>query len=417
MVLRLYPRFRAVRWIGLILVGLFLAACNSSLPSQPVATETPLPLIVTPTPESAWGAISRLAEAPIFNAPALTTTSTGVMTATFVRRGNVWQLQLFENDQAINTAIIAASPYGLTLHADTRGGFFAVWMDYRDGRGGWLSVARLDKQGQSELGSILITETQAVHYSAAPTPEGRLWVVWSAAPIPESVVMVSRVDEFGRPRAAGHLVSNADYPVLLRADGRTWLFWLSADDGILHRAELTDSQTLENPALLNRGIGAKQGQVFTGLSVGVDTENAYVFWQTQTDGIGQVWWASGKLTADSWETPQTLEITFDPSQTGLQAGYNHGILTAVHLGETEVTWLQPAYGQSDNLATAITTRDNLGVLYWRDGLPFAGQNLIATPRLIAPPSIGYDTERDIAVAWWEILSETTAQLSVIYSRR
>jgi hypothetical protein len=371
------------------------------------------------TPETAWGAVSRLAESPTFHSPALIGDADGFVTAAFTRLGTRWRLTLYRDDQLIETSVSADDPYGLTVYADGRGGFFVVWQDYSGGRGGLLYVTHLDKRGDSVLGALLVTQATVSHYSAVTTPDGRLWLVWSAAPIPESVVMISQIDGMGRPRTPERLLSNAGYPALLRADGRTWLFWLTADNDALYRAELTDTQMLGTQTRLNDGLVLQAGDIFIRLSVGADTTHAYVFWQTQRDGIGQVSWVSGMLTDSKWDAPRLLSISPDPSQPAAQAGYNHGELTPMTLSdENPITWASPAVGQSDTLPTAVVWNDRIGVLYWRAGRPFAGQTIFSAPvHLIAPPTVAYDIERDLALAWWNVVSETAAELSIVYSRR
>lgn len=403
-----------MRVIGVVMMLALLCACGSPSPHP---TETPPP--TSQPPESAWGAISRLATAPVFHPPALIGERDGFFTAAFTPLGTRWRLMLYRDDTSIETNLTADNPYALSLYPDGRDELFAVWLDYSGGRGGLLYVAKLSKTGVSDLGSILVSPDSAPQYSATPTADGRLWLVWSAAPIPESVLMVSQIDSQGRPRTPARLRMNAHHPALLYADGRTWLFWLTADDNHLYRAELTATQTLDHITALSTGLAAAQGQIFTRLSVGVDTTMAYVFWQTQTEGAGLVWWTSGKLTEPRWDAPRPLVINPDPSAQAPQAGYNHGDVQAATLGDqTVIEWALPAVGQSDTLPVAIASEDGIGVLYWHEGAVIGVQTVVpAAIHLIAPPALAYDVERDLALAWWAVLDETAANLHVVYSRR
>lgn len=405
------------RAIGMVLVVfLGVSACTSA----PSPTQTPPTAMLTPTPQpdSLWGDVSVLTESPTFHPPALTSTTDGFIAAAFTRLGTRWRLTLYRDDQPIETQIFADNPYGLTLHADSDGGIFAVWMDYSGGRGGLLYVTHLNTFGETDLGAIRVTEAQVARYSAAPTATGTLWLVWSAAPIPESVVMGSRVDTMGRPRTPALLINAADYPALVRADGRLWLFWLTAETHALHRAELTEAQTLDSPTRLNDGLKLQAGDILNSVNVGLDSNTAYLFWQLQREGQPQVWWTAGGLYDAVWNAPRRLIVTVDPSPSAPSAGYNHGVVSAISLGEDHaVSWAYPAVGQSETLPLAAVWDDGLGVLYWRDEELFAGQRILDAPRLIAAPVVAYDAARDLALGWWGVVSETTANLFMTYSRR
>ncbi len=408
-----------LRWlIAPALIGI-LVACSPA-PQPPTPTLTPVPTATTiPQPDTPWGDISTLAEAPVFSPPALISDKTGFIAATFVPFRDGWRLTLYHNDQPIQTDITARNPYALNLYPASKGGVFAVWLDYDGGSQSQLYASYVTADGDSELGAILLTDAPAVRVSAAPMPDGGLWLVWSTALIPESVLMVSRLDGLGRPRIPQRLIGNADYPALLRADGRTWLYWLAATDGSLYRAELTEAQTLDDTVRLTGGLSLEIGDIFTGLSVGADTTTAYVFWQVvQNDRRGQVWWTAGKLTDMAWDSPRRLSVAFDPDNSDIQAGFNHGEITAAQLGEASpVDWLHPAAGQSDTLPTAGSWRTGVGIFYWRDGELFAGQRLEDGQRLIAAPAVAYDSERDLALMWWGVLNDQAAALSAVYSRR
>jgi len=400
-----------LRWLTGAVLLWGLAACSPTPQLPPVPTLTPSPPLDTP-----WGAVSVLAEAPVFHPPALISDKTGFIAAAFVPSETAWRLKLYRDDQPIETDITARNPYSLSLYATSNDGIFAVWLDYD---GGQLYVAHLTRDGDSALGGVLVTDAPAVRVSAAATADGGLWLVWSTAPIPESVLMVSRIDGLGRPRTPARLTHNADFPAVLRADGRTWLYWLTATDGALYRAELTEAQTLSEPSRLTDGIALETGDVFNGLSVGTDTTSAYVFWQVvQRDSQSQVWWTAGGLTTPSWESPRRLSLTFDSTRPPVPAGFNVGDTQSAQLGgDLPIQWLLPAVGQSDTLPTAAGWGNSVGVLYWRDGAPFSSQTVEDAQHLIAPPAVAYDAERDLALAWWNVLTDQAAGLSIVYSRR
>jgi len=357
---------------------------------------------------------SVVAEAPVFHPPAFISDQTGFIAATFTADNEAWRLRLYHNDQPIETSITASNPYALQMYPASDGGMFAVWLDYTGGRASQLYVAHLKKNGNSELGAVLVTDAPAVRVSATPLPNGGLWLVWSTALIPESVLMVSQIDAVGRPRIPLRLTNNADYPALMRTDGRTWVYWLAATDRSLHRAELTDGQTLHDITRLTDGIPLESGDVLSHLSIGADTTHAYAFWQVGA----QVWWTSGSLTAQEWDSPRRLSISLDAERPAPQTGFNSGRVSAVSLNDdAPIQWLLPAVGQSDVLPTSAVWLGSLGIVYWRGGQPFSGQKIDVAPRLIAPPAIAYDAERDLALAWWSVLNDTAASLHITYSRR
>lgn len=400
---------------GWWVVVLALVACNLT---EPPSTESaPTPAASLPPVQTAWGEAPALAQAPSISPPALAADRDGFTLAAFQPTGDgAERLTLFTDGQPIATPVTARAPYALTLHAAAEGGFFAVWLDHDPARGGQLTVARLTTDGRTD-GALLAAEMPVVRYSAAAQPDGSLWVVWSATPIPEPALFSSRIDRQGRARTPERIQAAADHPALLRADGRTWLYWLSDTDGTAYRAELTDAQ-LSEVVRVTDGARRAPGDTLIGLSVGVDTTHAYLFWQVLgADGRGQVWWTTGAPTEGGWPPAIPLGLTTDPV-TSPEAGFNHGALVGAGLGTELAGWALPASGQSDALPTAAVWSDGIGVVYWRGGIPFAAQIVVpSAPNLIAPPAVAYDTERDLALAWWDANSPVTATLYAATSRR
>ncbi|MCU0465369.1 MAG: hypothetical protein MUF38_12475 [Anaerolineae bacterium] len=401
---------------GWLAVVLALLACN--LTEQP-PTATPIaPQPPTPPIQTAWGQAAALAQSPSISPSALAADGDGFTLAAFQPiGGGVERLTLFTDGQPIQTPITARAPYALTLHTAAEGGFFAVWLDHDPARGSQLTIARLNPDGSTANGALVAAEMPVVRYSAATQPDGSLWVVWSATPIPEPALFSSRVDGRGRARTPERIQAAADHPTLLRADGQTWLYWLSEADGAAYRAELTDAQPSAAVRVAD-GPTLAPSDTLTSLSVGADTTHAYLFWQIMAaDGGGQVWWTAGASQEGGWPPAIPLGLTTDPTESP-QAGFNHGALEGAGLGTELTGWLLPASGQSDALPTAAVWSGGLGVVYWRGGLPFAAQTVVEdAPRLIAPPAVASNTERDLTLAWWDAGDPVTATLYTAISRR
>jgi hypothetical protein len=403
-----------VRTAWVILGVLMLAGC--------AAQPTPAPTVTSQSVATRWGTAQLLTEFPAIEAPALTGQRDALTAAAFTPVNLDAALTLYRDGQAVPTRVVARNPYALGLYPAARdGGYFVVWLQYTGGQASQLYVASLNADGTSTLGAVRVAEMPVVRYSAIPMPDGTLWLAWSATPIPESSVFISRIDGLGRARLPERITHNADYPALLRADGRTWLYWLSADHGALQRAELPENAGL-GPIQALTGIGTpalNRGDRVAGFSVGADTANAYAFWDVErADGTRQAWWAAGSFTSvDGWAAPRPLTLAVDAASSP-QAGFNHGVLQGADVGaDLWVTSALPVAGQSDVLPVAATWDDAIGIVYFSGGRPLAIQAVMDdAPPLIAAPRAAYNRARDLALAWWDAGSPQTARLFIVYSR-
>jgi hypothetical protein len=392
--------------------ALVLAACAPS-PALP-PTQTPIPSIST-----AWGDSQVLARAPVFSPPAVMPERTGLLTAAFVAIARDSVLTLYRDDWPIPTRVLARDPYALTLHPASDLGLFALWMQPDvDGRGGLLHVARLSADGQSTLGAVRVSDVPTVRYSALSQPDGGLVLVWHIPSAPEPVLYLTRIDGQGRPRTPAALPISGEHPTLLAHDGQLWLY-TRAPSGEVWRAPFIDDGLGDAQTVAGAPDLAPDSALLH-LSIGLDSTHRYLFWNALTaDGSSEVWWSSGALNGNTPPSPpQPFHLRASDAPAPALSFNQSGAQAAIHAPDgIPVMWAQAAHGQSDVLPVAIQWAGQVGVAYVSGGQVLAAQAISTdAPPLIAPPSVAYDAERDLFLAWWRAGDET-AELITAYSRR
>jgi hypothetical protein len=395
-----------MRWWVLICMML-VAACDP----LPVSVSPPIP---TPAMNTSWGVPSTLTWATTFDPPALFTDGAETVLGAFERHNDVLVLTIYRGGVRTRSNIAARQPHALTLFPAAMRGTLALWLD-DDGTGSQrLFVARLNDTGFSERGSVAVSSGPAIRYAAAALHDGTLWAIWSVPNAGESTLVGSRLDDEGRARSPEALRVDADFPALAVTNaGNVLLFWLEGAQRNLYRGELTQAGLALVTRLATEPWLSASADHLIRLEVGIDTTHTYIFWQAlSSSGSNEVWYTSGPLSETAVDGARQLRVSTTDTQE--QTGFNHGVAyTAERTGsENVVEFASPAVDQNETLPVSVLSGHDLGLVYFRGGDAFAAQTIgTLERRLIAPPKVAADDERDLWLAWW---LPDTVQEAVLY---
>jgi hypothetical protein len=395
-----------MRWWVLICMML-VAACDPLPP--PIITPHPTPLMNT-----SWGMPSTLTWATTFDPPALFTDGAETVLGAFERHNDVLVLTIYRGGVRTRSNIAARQPHALTLFPAAMRGTLALWLD-DDGTGSQkLFVARLNEAGFSERGSVAISSGPAIRYAAAALPDGTLWVIWSVPNAGESTMVGSHLDDEGRARSPEALRVNADFPALVVTNaGNALLFWLEGAQRDLYRGELTQTGLTLIERLAISPWPSAAADHLVRLEIGIDTTHAYIFWQTlSSSGSNEVWYTSGLLSETAVDDTHQLRVNTTDIQ--IQTGFNHGVAHTAERTDSGnvIEFASPAIGQNETLPVSVLSGKDLGLVYFHGGDAFAAQTVgTLERRLIAPPKVVADDERDLWLAWW---LPDTVQEAVLY---
>lgn len=207
--------------------------------------------------------------------------------------------------------------------ADHEGALWALWLEDGDIADD-VRGARLDPMSNTWQPDVAVGTTfdEAVHLTAAPDDQGRLWAAWVEAGGIAEDVRAARLDP-GTVTWEPSLILGTSFDVLADLtlvrddDGTLWAVWISIDGTSDIRG-----------ARLDPGTGAWQQDV----SIGFDFDPAHDL-QVARDHAGALWvfWATDGGIADDvrgarldpgtglWDPAVTVSATFD-DVTGLAAG-------------------------------------------------------------------------------------------------
>ncbi|GEM_PF-1678127 len=280
----------------------------------------PAPLLAqepTPLPTSLWGSVERIAHAEQANPPAfaITRNSLGRELFTFAwitaDRGGVRQSMRHIEDGALthsfDLTLPPLRPRDQRLFPAPENQVHLLWIDDDEvTRIPSLFSALVRPNGEIARGPIPISEGGVYEYSAAPMPDGSLWVAWAGDPISEPTLYLRRIDFDGRPALSIRAAANAAHPALVGlADGALLAFWIDMDGGTLRGARYAEGVRLELNALAPT-VSLNAGDRLLDVRASVDSTHAYVFWNIDRQGMRESWFASGEIGAPAWEPPTRI---------------------------------------------------------------------------------------------------------------
>jgi hypothetical protein len=371
----------------LLILAVLFAACQTNPP---------------PASRSAWGEVFTIAQAPQSNAPAiwadpshLVAAWTGSDSAGVHQDMRLWAENKFSPITVL--PLPPTHPYAQSLVTGYENNLHLFWLD--EAANGMTQVfsALLDSQLSVERGPTPVSEALALRYAVAPGEAGRAWVAWSGGALQEPILYLQSLDETGRPQPPQALASNADYPALGDAgDGILLLFWL--ERGQLMRAVIANGAVVERSALTS-AVYLGDGDRLRGLSAGLDSTHAYVFWNiTRASSGDETWLASGSITASSWSAPEPLGAQV-LANLAFDTGFNTGIVNTAHSGETPLTWATPLSGRYETLPAAVQSPNGLAVIYFQSGAIRGYQDIFSDTILIGIPALTTDHDHHLYLAW------------------
>lgn len=387
-----------MRIIGLMLLVVLLVGCR-----EQTATASPT--------NSAWGEVYRLGAAEQRTAPTIWPETSRVVTAwvgtdpeanTPVQTIRAVAPNILS--ETLPLPIPPVYPHDQHLFPAARDHFHLLWRDAAwDNRsaGTGLQGALLTPEFVPQRGQTTLIEAPVYQWAAASDVERGLFLVWSGGLRAEPELYLRYIDPIGRPRTELQLVDAADWPMATTTnDGLSWLFWQNLHDNGLYMAQLTQTG-LSEPLALTEWIRLASGDRLDKAVVGLDATHAYVIWTVvRADQSVEIWFASGLLTGENWQSPSRLGVEVLP-EGDFTTGFNTGNAQQAISGEAWLRWSDAITGQYGVLALAAQVDDALGVVYLQSGAIVGYQQIVplAEPGLLDAPSIRADNNLHLHLAW------------------
>ena len=396
-----------MRRLCVLFFATLLASC------RPFSTTADAPL-------SYWGPIITIAQAEQTSAPALSVMDDRIA-ATWVgadERGIHQDARLLSANAMSDSVVLPlppAHPFEQQIYPAADDQHHLLWLDALETSENRLYAALLSAELRVTRGPTPVSDRATRRYSALPSGNGELLIVWSGGLLAEPALYLQAIDRAGRPRPPVALVTDADWPALIRAsDSSLHLFWLRPSDGQLYHATLHDEQLL-NIQTLARDTALEAGDRLHSLIPALDNSHFYLFWNvTRAAGSRESWMTTRAFGGSAWSAPVRLGITriTNAEETGYyQTNFNSGTTFATYSGEDWLSWVAPLKGQFDNLPAAAQFGDDLAVVYFQGGQA-QGYQSIAPAQLIGLPALHVDQARYLYLAWAQPQPNGAADLQV-----
>ena len=296
--------------------------------------------------------------------------------------------------------------------------YHLLWLD-RDNESDGLRLfgATVTPELIAEIGPTALSDQTTLRYSAVVNGDNSLWIVWSGGVLSEPSLQIVWVDPAGRPRFPEFLISDGDYPSLVRSrDGVLYLYWWSRTNNHILRGRLNNG-VLEDVQRVVESVRLERGDHLTHLRAGMDATHAYLFWNVRrANGSSEVWWAAGEHKATTWQTAQLLRIMkWDGNP--IQTGFNSGEVKPVTMGENVVRWATPINEEFALLPVAVNVNEELGVLYFQRGQMIGYQTITYSGVLFDAPALKVDRDLHLYLAWSQPHPFGYAELNLTMTKR
>lgn len=403
---------RIVAALGALLI--LLTACSS-----PQADANPYPQARA----SAWGAVWAVGRAPTLDAPALYADSTQMLLAwpdvaanrIMAQRRGATGAQV-QDERILAQGVTDAR--ALTLHRLSDEVSIVLWLAQDAQAQTRVFALVTDDTLNVVQGAVPISDADALDYAAVAEGTEGLWAVWAGGLPDEPSLHVQSIDALGRAQVPALLHTNARHPAFARdSQGRVWLFWIRASDGVPHRARF-ESGTLTQITALAQAAPLASTDQLVGMRAGFDSTHGYLFWHIiDAQGIARTLYTSGIPDSLPWPAPQALTLQAVSDMAAPQVGFNSGAVSAAAPAGDAAVWVAPLDAASEYLPAAAWLKDAWGVVYFNGGVPVALQPIAApvSPAL-GLPALFADRERHLTLAWASPRDEA-ALLEITTTRR
>lgn len=403
--------------IHAIILLILLFVMSACMPTQSMS--------ITPTssPQSQWGDITTVGQAPYAPAPSLWVNKESALMGWIGEEDErVFQgLRRWQDGQLDSVAIPVLSlqtPFEQKIYPADNDGVHLLWMDIEP-RSEQIRLfsAYLDNTLTTVIAPETFTSEQVTHYTAIPDIQGAIWVVWSGGLLAEPALYQVRIDGLGRPMFPERLILDGDYPVFAKTlDNQIYLYWLSQVNRRVLRGEFVNGD-LQNIRAISQLSASVNSNRLIDFSVGLDRTHQYLFWNTvREDGQVETFFSVSGLDSQEVVSPQAMTITVDTSQT-VQTGFNSGVVhTAVSIGDTILAHANPLNESADVLPVVVQNGSKLGITYFQGGAIVGYQTLAENISLLRAPQIATDRDRHLYVTWSQPTAYGVADLNFTTTR-
>ena len=415
--MRKHPRYV---WFGLLItIMLISTSCNLNSPETELEENT---LQST----SQWGEIITLAQAEQSDAPTILPINNDIVTAWVeLRDEEVVQVMrdydFEQSTESFTQSIVSVYSHQQRIFPASSNFLHLLWLDAQHddiGAGQRLWSVPISSELVVERGQILLSDRQVYRYTALPSVDNGVTIIFSGGIVAEPALYIQQIDRAGRPNLLPERIQyNGDYPALLQTnDDLIHLFWMRVTDNAIFHANLRDG-VLEN--ILNIGDFSElnRGDRVHNFTVGVDDTHFYFFWNiARVNGSHETWYSSVSIGQNIMRSPQRLGITINP-ELPFETGFNGGAGVTASSGDNWANWSVPLDQQFSTLPLVTQINDTLGVIYFQNGDVIGYQEVVSlTHNLIGLPQFKTDIDRHLYISWSEPTEGQYANLNMTTTR-
>ncbi|MEO1286532.1 MAG: hypothetical protein AAFV93_02100 [Chloroflexota bacterium] len=372
---------------GFIII--FLSACGTT--PEPSATATPATINVN-LPDSPWGTVSLIGQAPQLSAPAFAyTPADRIITWTGIQADNLaTHYAIGITDEQSELDVPTFFPQQQMLFATTQGAL-KIWLDRNASESGLrLHASTLNFDGTLATGIIPISVERTRNYDVMAIDTRQFRIVTSGGLGEITNLYLYQIDDTGRPSGGELLQIDGDHPTLLRDNqGQNHLFWLNDNGRNVFYAQFDEIAT---PNLVNVRQIARTNIAVTDaildFSIAYDGTTVYLFWTIRrVDDTQVVLVSSGQLSDERFSSPAPL---LTPDGDSIQ-------------------WVSPGRQFQRPIPIVANHDETLSVLWLADGAIIDNELVVESGRLIGLPQIDTATDR-IGISWAQPTNDGYANL-------
>lgn len=314
---------------------------------------------------------------------------------------------------AVTLPLPPVQPRGQQLSAGGRDEAHLFWIDKDTDGISQLYGALLRAPALTiERGPNRISTEGVFHYVTAADASGGAFVAYSGGQPGEPALTVTGVDAQGRPLPVLDRLRAADMPAFFRMGADLNLSWLDTETLQLLMGTLSGGRIRDVRALMP-ALYTGAGERLLNMRMGADRTHLYSFWTLErASGTHEVWFSSAAFPGDVWSQPAPLSSQIDlRGGEAVQTGFNSGAASPAIAGGEVFAFATPLAEQGDMLPVLGERASSLVVVYLEGGMVRAEQTVARDVRLLEPPLVVSDRDRNLYAAWSAMASDGVAVLS------